>query len=129
MSKIYLNELNDIKAMANKIRSINETIQFGEDYDGEYDDFDDADEESFEQGEELSKMPMDDEPKTEEEEIEDELEDSNSAVNKIREIALKGMVRLCHHTEDPEYEVLKKVFSLIDKANDKKNEEEQNIKR
>ena len=45
-----------------------------------------------------------------------------SEVDRIREIALIGMVKLCHNTEDPAYDALKKIFQFCDKANEKKEE-------
>ena len=63
-------------------------------------------------------------PQTEDEELAQQAADPNSAVNQIREIALKGMVALCKTPEDPQYEVLKQIFNYCDKANKKKSEEQ-----
>ena len=45
-------------------------------------------------------------------------------IENIREVALKGMVKLCKNPDSPQYELLKKIFLLIDKSNEKRNEEE-----
>ena len=51
--------------------------------------------------------------------------EESSAIEQIREIALKGMVQLSKNTDNAEYEILKKIFLMVDKVNDKKPEEEQ----
>ena len=50
-------------------------------------------------------------------------EDLDNEIDTIREIALKGMVKLCKTPEDNRYQFLKKVFSLCDKASESENEE------
>ena len=61
-------------------------------------------------------------PDPEPSEEEKGLEEMGSEVDRIREIALRGMVKLCHNTEDPAYDALKKIFQFCDKANEKKEE-------
>ena len=98
-------DFKQIKDMTNKIRSMNESINFGDAY---QEDFGQED------------IPY---QAAEEQELENEVADPSSAVNQIREIALKGMVALCKTPEDPQYEVLKQIFNYCDKANKKKAEE------
>lgn len=116
-------ELKQIHDMCSRIRNINESLSFAEDEDMYGDE-----EEMMPQGEEPmqgEQQPMQSQADVENQEIESQMMDENSPINTIREIALKGMVRLCKTPEDPEYEVLKKVFTMIDKANDKKAEGQQ----
>lgn len=115
MKKDFTSDFAQIKAMTNKIRGkqLNESINFEDDYEGEGMPYSEQGE--FEQAPE-------EEVSSEEQEINTEVNDENSPLNQIREICLKGMISLCHTPEDPQYQVLKKVFSMIDKANDKKEE-------
>lgn len=122
-------DFKDIKEMTDKIRGrINESINFSDDY---QDDASVPHEEpeiptEVDGEQEIGKMNISaGKGKTpEEQELENEANDPSSAVNQIREIALKGMVALCHTPEDPQYEVLKQIFTYCDKANKKKSEEE-----
>ena len=60
----------------------------------------------------LSKMkPMEDEKPTEEEGLM-----QLGEVDQIREIALRGMIKLCKNPEDAKYQALKKIFQICDKA-------------
>ena len=68
--------------------------------------------------------PLKSAPVEEPSEEEKGLEEMGSEVDRIREIALRGMVKLCHNTEDPAYDALKKIFQFCDKANEKKEEPE-----
>lgn len=108
-------DFKEIKEMTNKIRSINESINFADEY---QDDGFGREEIPYQaQGE------QDLDKSAEDQELENEVADPESAVNQIREIALKGMVALCKTPEDPQYEVLKQIFNYCDKANKKKAEE------
>lgn len=110
-------DFNEIKEMTNKIRSMNESINFADSYQDE----------GFGQEEEVpyqAEGEQDLDKTAEEQELENEANDPSSAVNQIREIALKGMVALCKTPEDPQYEVLKQIFTYCDKANKKKAEGE-----
>ena len=51
------------------------------------------------------------------------MEEDDDIVENIREMALRGMISLCKNTENPQYDLLKKIFLLIDRSNDKKDEE------
>ena len=108
----YIKDLNDIKEMVGKVRSINESINFD-------DDFDDADF-AEEEGEEIEEPApaiendMKEEPSAEEEGLA-EL-DKMGEIDKIREITLKGMIKLCNTPENPEYQALLKIFNMCNKA-------------
>ena len=125
MKKDFTKDFGEIQEMCSKIRTINESLAFADEYDEEPQGMEEPG-----YGEEMPQMQTPgqgqapgQEMDPEDAEIKSELQDDDSPINMIREIALKGMVRLCKTPEDPQYEVLKKVFTMIDKANDKKNEE------
>lgn len=125
MKKDFTKDFGEIQEMCSKIRTINESLAFADEYDDEPQGMEEP-----EYGEEVPQIQAPgqgqvpgQEMDPEDAEIKSELQDDDSPINMIREIALKGMVRLCKTPEDPQYEVLKKVFTMIDKANDKKNEE------
>lgn len=117
----YLNDLNSIQNMFGQIRTINEAIQFGEDFDEDSYVEDDEDEisepkdddECIDGNCDLSKIKK-------AEPIEDEMDDE---VDQIREIALKGMIKLCKTPEDDKYQALKKIFQFCDKAVEPKEKE------
>jgi hypothetical protein len=44
-------------------------------------------------------------------------------VDQIREIALRGMIKLCKNPEDDRYQALKKIFQFCDKAAENKDKE------
>lgn len=101
-----MNGLNEIKGMVNKIKKLDETVCFEED---------------FGNNEEL---PVEDEPvHAEEDTVEkfDEFEETENAVAKIRKIALEGMIKLCETPENEEYQTLKKIFQFCDKTTEQKN--------
>ena len=103
----YFKDLKDIQAMTDKVKTLNESLAFADEYD---------DPEDVPQG-----QSMDEEVEDEEDMVMEE----SSAIEQIREIALKGMVQLSKNTDNAEYEILKKIFLMVDKVNDKKPEEEQ----
>lgn len=132
----YMNTLNEIQGMIGKVKTIKEAIQFNEDnFDSEFgaDDEMDPNEEPVAAGAEepvgaeggdevatggvnLSKM------KAEEPTEEDGLRELGE-VDTIREIALKGMIKLCKNPEDERYQALKKIFQFCDKAAESKDKE------
>lgn len=116
--KDFTADFDEIKAMTNKIRSMN-SLKESINFDDEYQDDGFGQEEVPYQAE--GEQDLD--KSAEEQELENEVADPESAVNQIREIALKGMVALCKTPEDPQYEVLKQIFNYCDKANKKKTEE------
>ena len=135
-----LKEINETLEIFGKASNLNEAVTFAENYNGEYDDFDEtpedgepsemapqAEEDPVPQAEpdEVGKegsAPLKSAPVAEPSEEEKGLEEMGSEVDRIREIALRGMVKLCHNTEDPAYDALKKIFQFCDKANEKKEE-------
>lgn len=114
MKKDFTKDFECINEMLNKVRNINEMVSM----DDEYDDID-----NFGYEEEGETIP---EPETEQvpEEVETEKGNEDTEIDAIRELALKGMIRLCRTPENPHYDVLKKIFTFCDKANEKKAEGE-----
>lgn len=131
-SKKYYNDLTKIRDMVGHIRTISEAIAFNEDEYGydegeeqepapqqeempapEEQDMGPAIEDGTAEGaRDLSKMkPMEDEKPTEEEGLM-----QLGEVDQIREIALRGMIKLCKNPEDAKYQALKKIFQFCDKA-------------
>lgn len=113
--------LNEIKSLTDKIRSIDEAISYEDEYD---------EPEVAPQGEEMS---------AEEPEVAPEGEegmdceggmcmDAETDVDRIREIALKGMVKLCHEPESEVYQSLKKIFTFCEKAIESKDNNVQQVK-
>ena len=110
MKNSYNQDFDLIKSMTNKIRSVgnlNESINFIDEYD-DSGDFIEDENGAYEE-------PMN-EPVGEDNEGE-----QGSAIDQIREIALKGMVALCKNTSDPQYDVLKQIFNYCDKINKQKD--------
>jgi uncharacterized protein YfkK (UPF0435 family) len=126
MKKTYINELQSIQSFINKIRTINESVLFNE----EYDNFDDEmmepemeempDEEGMEMGADMNKVGTEEEGMAELDEM--------GAIDQIREITLKGMTKLCKTPEDAQYQALKKIFQMCDKAVDTEAKEQQQMK-
>ena len=53
--------------------------------------------------------------------------DEMGAIDQIREITLKGMTKLCKTPEDAQYQALKKIFQMCDKAVDSEAKEQQQV--
>lgn len=127
MKRDFTKDFGEIQEMCSKIRTINESLAYADEYDeepeGGFEEQNFGEEQAQQAPVEQPDMQPGAEEDPEDAEIQSELQEDDSPINMIREIALKGMVRLCKTPEDPQYEVLKKVFTMIDKANDKKNEE------
>lgn len=99
----YFKELEEIKKFTKKMNNVlNESLAFEDEYDMP----------EYEHEPMASSDPMD-APE----------EDLDNEIDTIREIALKGMVKLCKTPEDSRYQFLKKVFSFCDKASESENEE------
>ena len=111
----YIKELHDIKLMSQKMSNVlNESIAFEDEYDApEFGGYDEPVVDA-----ETEDIPQ---PSGESDELDNE-------VDTIREIALKGMVRLCKTPNDQRYQFLKKVFSFCDKAAENENNEEEQAK-
>lgn len=125
MKKDFTKDFDEITKMCNIIRSprkLNEAISFSDEYDDEEMPVQDADP-RMNGANGNGNMPPTDTDMSDEEMAANTPEGSQ-AINQIREIALKGMVRLCHSPEDPVYETLKKIFQFCDKAvTEKANEQ------
>ena len=102
--------ITKIKNISSKMpKTINEAINFNED-----DDMDIMDE------------PMDDDMDFQEEEpIEEPSSDmgADALLSDIRKKAINGMAKLADTPEDPNYEMLKKIFLMLDKAVSEKQEQ------
>lgn len=128
--KNYLNELHSIENMLGKVRSLNEAMAF----DSEYDEMDpemmgqdDAqemsaeDEAGNEQAQDMSNMDP-------EEKGMEEL-DEMGEIDKIREITLSGMHKLCKEPQNPQYQALKKIFQMCDKGVDEEMKQQQGMQK
>lgn len=104
--KQHTKNINEITEMMTKVRSLNEAISFDEYMD-----------------EEDEMTPM--EPEMGEvKDCEDNIDmDSETDIDRIREIALKGMLKYVKQSNCAEYETLKKIFQFCDKVNNDKGEE------
>lgn len=127
MKKNYINELESIQILLNKVRKINESVLYNE----EYDNFEDEmmepemqeempDEEGIEMDAEMDKIGTEEEGMAQLDEM--------GAIDQIREITLKGMTKLCKTPEDAQYQALKKIFQMCDKAIDTEAKEQQQMK-
>ena len=104
--------INQIRKISSKMpKTINEAINFNETDDMDMEMMDDE--------------PMGDEPMGEEPVISQETENMNAdeLLSDIRKKALKAMANLADTPEDPNYEVLKKIFMMLDKAVTEKQEQ------
>lgn len=129
MKKNYINELESIQNLLNKVRTINESVLYNEEYDNFEDDMmePEIDSEEIPQDEEGAEMGSEMEHVGTEEEGMAEL-DEMGAIDQIREITLKGMTKLCKTPEDAQYQALKKIFQMCDKAVDTEAKEQQQVK-
>ena len=125
--KEYAKELKDIQEMASSIRTLNESIRFGEEYDEDYEGMAPEEQEIptspdgkdfAEGGAKLGNM----EP--EEPDPEEGLRELGE-VDQIREIALRGMIKLCKNPEDDRYQALKRIFTFCDKAAENKDKDKE----
>lgn len=119
---LYLRDLKDIQNMAGQIRTLSESIRFGEEFDDEM-----GHEEGFEPME-ADKDCADGNCNIDKANPEDlgmeELE-KGGELDKIREITLKGMIQLNKTPEDPKFQALLKIFNICNKAvNDNSQENE-----
>lgn len=117
--KEHNNTVAEINSMIKRVRNLNESLSF-ENLDNDIqdepsdDDFDFSDDK-----EEKAEMPS--------KEMETNIDDEElSDIDRIREIALKGMVRLIKQSNTSEYETLKKIFQFCDRANNEKEDEMDN---
>lgn len=124
MKKNYINELHSIQELLNKVRTIKESVLFNEEYDNVEDEMMEPemqeempDEEGIEMDTEMDKIGTEEEGMAQLDEM--------GAIDQIREITLKGMTKLCKTPEDAQYQALKKIFQMCDKAIDTEAKEQQ----
>ena len=110
MKKNTPNNLKAIKNISSKMpKSINEAINFNDDMAYESED-----------------MEMMDEPMEEpmEEPIEEPQEmGAEKLLADIRKMSINGLAKLADNPDDPNYEMLKKIFLMLDKAVTEKQEQ------
>lgn len=109
--KEHTKNINEIAEMMTKVRSINEAISFDEDiFEDETPEFNsevnDTEDMSC-QGKECYNDDI----------------DGETDIDRIREIALRGMLKYVKQSNCAEYETLKKIFQFCDKVNNDKGEE------
>lgn len=128
----HYSDLEEIQGIVGQIRGLNEAVTFSEDFDEPQAEYDE--EPSMPMGEPAEELPVGGDveggkdlsklqPEAPDEE--DGLRELGDEVDSIREIALKGMIKLCKNPEDERYQALKKIFQFCDKAAEvKKGDEE-----
>jgi len=133
--KNYLNELELIQGLVNKVKSLNEAIMFEDDFEDQYADVEpgmeqgaeenipqdvpQADIEGAAQGQSMEKIDP-------EKEGMKELDDMGE-IDRIREITLSGMHKLCKNPQDPKYQALKKIFQMCDKGVEEEMKNQQQV--
>ena len=127
----YMQDLNEIQNMVGQIKTINEAIQFNDDFDMEHEPADETGAEGM-----PTENPQVQEPDecaggecnlnkvNPEEQGLKELEEGGE-LDKIREITLRGMMTLNNTPEDPKFQALLKIFNICNKAVNDSNEGEQ----
>jgi hypothetical protein len=111
MKKITTNKLSSIKRITSKMpKSINEAINFNDDMAYEDNDMEMMGDESMEE-------PM-------EAPIEEPQEaGAEKLLADIRKMSINGLAKLADNPDDPNYEMLKKIFLMLDKAVTEKQEQ------
>jgi hypothetical protein len=105
------NNINRMKEITSRMpKTINEAINFNEGDDTDYMSMDD----DMDMPEE---MPMD-EPETQSTES-----GAEGLLAEIRKMAINGLAKLADTPDDPNYEMLKKIFLMLDKAVTEKQEQ------
>lgn len=114
-----INELRKINRLIKKISKLNENISFDDDL---MEDDDDSFEEYETQNDMNHDIPNEEIPK-DDNEIQCQNNNCDDLVNKIRKMALSGMSELAEDTDNPNYEILKKIWQFCDKkiSDDKKS--------
>ena len=115
MIKKTSNKLSSIKNLSNRMpKTINEAINFNEDMAYGDEDMDMMDDEPMEE-------PM-------EEPLDAPVEEPQGAgaeklLADIRKMSINGLAKLADNPDDPNYEMLKKIFLMLDKAVTEKQEQ------
>lgn len=114
-----INELRKINRLIKKISKLNENISFDDDL---MEDDDDSFEEYETQNDMNHDIPNEEIPK-DDNETQCQNNNCDDLVNKIRKMALSGMSELAENTDNPNYEILKKIWQFCDKkiTDDKKS--------
>ena len=125
--KQYMTELKQIQSMTNRIRTINESMSFADEYDD--DDFEYGQDgepqdapapEGMEQPQPHQQEvpgPQGAQPQQQEEAPKDEnISKYDERITKIREACLDGLKQYQHNVDSEIYQFFKKVFLLADKA-------------
>ena len=129
----YLDELKGIQEILDKINSfalLNESLVFEDDFDDQYgeqamsqedvpQDVPQGDEEGIAQAQPVEKMDPEKEGMAE--------LDQMGEIDKIREITLSGMHKLCQNPQDPKYQALKKIFQMCDKGVEEEMKNQQQV--
>ena len=115
MIKKTSNKLSTIKKISSKMpKTINEAINFNEDMTYGDEDLDMMDDEPME---EPMEEPMDapvEEPQG---------AGAEKLLADIRKMSINGLAKLADNPDDPNYEMLKKIFLMLDKAVTEKQEQ------
>ena len=119
----YQKTLKDIQEMASNIRTLNESVKFAEDFNDDSEGFGVEDVPTSPEGKDFAEGGAKlGNLETEEPDAEEGLRETGE-VDQIREIALRGMIKLCKNPEDDRYQALKKIFQFCDKASENKDKE------
>lgn len=110
--KQHIKALNEISNMMSTVKTLNEAVMFEDDFDDYSDDYTETNDEKID--EPIDKPLCDD--------GECDIDEMND-IDRIREIALKGMLKYVKQSNSSEYETLKKIFQFCDKVNNDKPEE------
>lgn len=119
-----ISELKKINRLFKKVSNLNESISFDDDIMEDDDSFDDYDIQTDSENEFPDKHDSEDLSKNGSN-VECQNNSCDDLVNKIRKMALSGMSELAENTDNPNYEILKKIWQFCDKkiTDDKKTTE------
>lgn len=118
MNYKFKNDINKIKHISSKMpKTLNEAINFNEADDMDIMD-DPMDEPMDDQLYNQNDMPIE-EPDTQE----PESMGAEKLLADIRKMSINGLAKLADNPDDPNYEMLKKIFLMLDKAVTEKQEQ------
>lgn len=130
----YLKELKEIQAMSNKLRGINESIMFEDEYDDiENQEMIDAqsrqEQPAMQQPEQEQEIETGMEGQTDIKDVDPEEQgmeelDKMGELDQIRKITLKGMLKFANNPEHPQFQALQKIFQLCNKGVEKENQQQ-----
>ena len=138
MRNNYNEELKTIQGLLDKINTLsmlNESLVFEDDFDDQY-----AEPEMGQEGEPIpqgaEQTPQGDVEGMEQAQPVEKMDpekqgmaelDEMGEIDKIREITLSGMHKLCKNPQDPKYQALKKIFQLCDKGVEEEMKNQQQV--